>query len=172
MATRPPDFVIGGQDDPYLLRWFVTPWRRWFRDVDRLTWWQRPLRAITSRLPAIYLHQFCRPDDDRALHDHPWPWASLLLDGAYTEHTIAAGGIHQRRRYTAGSFRMHRPRFAHRIELDQSQVCTHFRPCITLFFVGPRLRDWGFHCPDAGWIPWQRFTAEDDAGQVGRGCEQ
>ena len=168
MATRPPDFIVGDPSDPYLLRWYVTPWRRYKGGPAR---WQRALRAITMRLPSIYLHRFFRPDDDRALHDHPWPWASWLLDGSYIEHTIAAGGIHRQRRYEAGAFRAHWPRFAHRIELIDFGAGRYWE-CTTLFFVGPRVRTWGFHCPDAGWVPWQQFTAADNPGQVGRGCEQ
>ncbi|WP_287865143.1 hypothetical protein [Achromobacter sp.] len=49
---RPPDFVIGDAADPYLRRGW-----------------------IISRNPVfnLYLHQFLRSDDDRALHDHPGP---------------------------------------------------------------------------------------------------
>ena len=43
----------------------------------------------------LYLHEFSRSDDDRALHDHPWLFnLSVLLSGTYVEHTIDAGGIH------------------------------------------------------------------------------
>lgn len=75
MTRRAPDFVIGGAERPYLLRWFVIPRNKVFN---------------------VYLHQFLRSDDDRALHDHPWVNLSILLRGGYIEHTIAAGGIQQR----------------------------------------------------------------------------
>lgn len=74
-TRRPPDFVIGGAERPYLLRWWLIPRNPVFN---------------------VYLHQFMRSDDDRALHDHPWANCSVLLRGAYTEHTIAAGGIEHR----------------------------------------------------------------------------
>lgn len=140
---RPPDFIIGGAESPYLLRWWLLPRNRWFN---------------------VYLHRFLRSDDDRALHDHPWWWLSWLLWGEYTEHTIDAGGIHRRRIYTQGSIRARGPRSAHRVEL-------HDGPCWTLFVTGPRVRDWGFHCAAEGWIPWQRFTAPGDSGRTGPGCE-
>lgn len=140
-----PDFVIGGREDPYLCRWWLLP-----------------------RNPAFnaYLHCFLRSDDDRALHDHPWPNASVVLRGSYTEHTIAAGGVHRREILRAGDVRV-RPsgRIAHRVEL-------HDGPCWTLFFTGPRYRAWGFHCPDQGWVHWKQFTAPGDAGAIGRGCDQ
>ncbi|HEX7687380.1 MAG TPA: hypothetical protein VF453_06730 [Burkholderiaceae bacterium] len=145
VTRRPPDFVIGGAARPYLRRWWVIP---------------------RNRLFNVYLHQFLRSDDDRALHDHPWANASILLRGRYVEHTISAGGIEHRRELRAGDFRL-RPsgRFAHRVELVDG-------PCWTLFLTGPRYREWGFHCPRAGWIHWEKFTAADDVGAVGRGCDQ
>lgn len=145
VTQRPPDFVIGGAERPYLRRWWVIP---------------------RNPLFNIYLHQFLRSDDDRALHDHPWINASILMRGRYLEHTISAGGIEHRRELRAGDIRL-RPsgRFAHRVELVDG-------PCWTLFITGPRYREWGFHCPRAGWIHWKKFTAADDIGAVGRGCDQ
>ena len=43
--------------------------------------------------------------------------------------------------------------------------------CWTLFITGPKVRTWGFHCPEQGWIRWDKFTAAGDAGAVGRGCD-
>ncbi len=141
---RRPDFVVGTPEAPYLRRWWLVP---------------------RNPLCNVYLHQFLRSDDDRALHDHPWPWASLVLVGGYTEHTILAGGIHVRREYQPGALRVHGPRFAHRIELPAGGACW------TLFITGPRVRGWGFHCP-AGWRPWRIFTNPTTGGAtVGRGCE-
>lgn len=142
--SGPPDFVIGGEDRPYLYRWFMVP---------------------RNRLFNVYVHRFMRSDDDRALHDHPWASLSIILRGEYTEHSIAAGGINERRILRAGDWRF-RPtgRFAHRVEL-------HDGPCWTLFFTGPRYRAWGFHCPEAGWIPWERFTKAGASGEIGAGCD-
>jgi len=140
---RAPDFVIGGPANPYLLRWYLIPRNRVFN---------------------VYLHRFLRSDDDRALHDHPWPNVSLLLAGAYTEHTIRAGGINVRTVLAAGDLKLRGPRSAHRVEL-------HAGTCWTLFVTGPRVREWGFHCPDIGWRDWRDFTSAKDSGEIGRGCE-
>jgi hypothetical protein len=141
---RSPDVVIGGHADPYLHRWFIIPRNRFFN---------------------IYLHHFLRSDDDRALHDHPWVNCSVILKGQYTEHTIDAGGIHRHDLRRAGEIKV-RPsgRIAHRVELTSG-------PCWTLFMTGPRYRQWGFHCPEQGWVHWQKFTAADDPGAVGKGCD-
>jgi hypothetical protein len=143
-ASRDPDFIIGGQEHPYMLRWYAIPRNRFFN---------------------IYLHRFMRSDDDRALHDHPWWNVSLLLEGEYTEHTIPAGGVNVREVYRAGEIKFRGSTSAHRVEL-------HAGECKTLFITGPTLREWGFHCPH-GWRPWQEFTAARDGrrGEIGRGCD-
>ncbi len=141
-ASRPPDFVIGRPEQPYLRRWWVIPRNRIFN---------------------IYLHQFLRSDDDRALHDHPWLNASILLRGEYTEHTIQRGGINMRKVYKAGAIKLRLAVAAHRVEL-------HAGECWSLFITGPAIRSWGFHCP-AGWRHWREFTAPHNSGEIGRGCD-
>jgi hypothetical protein len=106
-----------------------------------------------------------RSDDDRAHHDHPAASLSLCLRGPCVEHTIAAGGIHHHREIKTGDVRFRRATFAHRLEIG------HREECWTLFVFFPFARDWGFHCPDRGWVRWQEFTNPDDSGQVGKGCE-
>lgn len=143
IESRRPDFVIGRAGDAYLKRWWLIPRNPIFN---------------------VYLHEICRSDDDRALHDHPWVNASIILGGMYVEHTIRAGGIHARTLRTAGDIVVRGPRAAHRLEVIPGS------PPLTLFITGPRLRTWGFHCPETGWVPWQDFTAAHDHGQVGKGC--
>lgn len=143
-SSRAPDFIIGSHEDPYLLRWFVIPRNRFFN---------------------IYLHEFRKSDDDRALHDHPWVNFSFLIDGQYTEHTIQAGGVHKKELKKAGDFRFRfSGKFAHRIELSHGY-------CTTFFVTGPKYRDWGFHCPEQGWIHWEEFCDVADKGKVGKGCD-
>lgn len=141
---RSPDFVIGGLDDPYLIRWWAIPRNRFFN---------------------IYLHEIRRSDDDRALHDHPWPNCSILLSGGYVEHSIAAGGIHRQALRAAGSVTVRGPRRAHRLE-----VVPCLGTAVSLFVTGPVIRHWGFHCPRAGWRHWKDFTGGPNGETVGRGC--
>ncbi len=167
VTRRAPDFVIGGDDRPYLRRWWLTPWRGWTERAKNSR--RRTVRAMAKAaelLPNVYLHQFLRSDDDRALHDHPWCNVSILLRGTYTEHTVAAGGINRRDVLAAGDVRVRwSGRLAHRIEL-------HNGPCWTLFITGPRVREWGFYCMERGFVHWKVFTAADDHGAVGKGCDQ
>lgn len=145
MSGRQPDFIIGNGKTPYMLRW-----------------WLLPRNPIFN----VYLHDIRRSDDDRALHDHPWLNISVILVGGYVEHTIDAGGVHRRTERKTGDVVVRRPKAAHRLEMERNGVCW------SLFIIGPRIRDWGFHCPDAGWIPWKKFVAPGDKGQVGKGCDQ
>lgn len=141
-TKRPPDVLIGKQEDTYMRRWWVIPRNRWFN---------------------IYLHHFLRSDDDRALHDHPWWNASILIEGQYTEHTISAGGVNHHVEYGTGAVKLRGAKYAHRVELTSG-------PCWSLFITGPNIREWGFHCP-AGWRPWQQFVDSNNSGHIGRGCD-
>lgn len=138
---RDADVYIGGRDDPYMCRWWLIPRNKWFN---------------------IYLHHFMRSDDDRALHDHPWWNVSYLLSGEYTEHTINAGVVNVKTILKSGTFKFRYASFAHRIEL-------HNGPCWTLFITGPRIREWGFHCPK-GWRHWTVFTKPGASNEIGAGC--
>lgn len=141
---RDPDVIIGEYENPYLYRWWLIPRNPVFN---------------------IYLHFFMRSDDDRALHDHPWWNLSILLEGSYTEHTIRAGGVNVRTVRRAGGMKLRTGSAAHRIEL-------HDGPCWTVFITGPRYRQWGFHCAEAGWVHWKKFVAADNPGAIGKGCDQ
>jgi len=158
MARRPPDMFIGGTERPYMLRWWI----------------------LRSRWGGLYLHRFLRDDDDRALHDHPWPSFSILIEGDLIETfapvpALAADPVHQVDRHLAeGAMTWRGPRYAHRLALLRS-LRGEPLSAITLFFVGPRVREWGFWCPRSspagGWRPWRQFVAKDDPGAVGPGCD-
>lgn len=201
--VRLPDFVIGADspEGPYLLRWYLTPWRKLQgrlreRAAARPHLANRIAARVVGWLPNVYLHRFMRDDDDRALHDHPSFGISYLLAGGYIEHTVADGGIHRRRAHGVGALRFMGLRYAHRIELHSLPLAGvtsaalalffnaphaqrrtdgtmdfHKVHCWTLFVFGPTLREWGFHCPERGWVRWQEFTAAGKPGEVGRGCE-
>lgn len=143
-VPRPPDFTVWQDQKIYLRRWWVIPRNKWFN---------------------TYLHNFCHSDDDRALHDHPWPNCSILLIGSYIEHT--PHGIFVRHPWRPWAFwrlPMRRATSSHRVELiDGKHVWT-------LFLTGPVLREWGFHCP-SGWVHWRKFvTVKEGGNTAGIGC--
>jgi hypothetical protein len=144
--SRPPDYVI--QPDGHSLHSLYL--ERW--------------RVVESKLAGVKVHRVHRSDDDRALHDHPWTNLSIVLSGGYFEHRILAGGVHSRRWCGRGAIVWRRAKQAHRLE-----VISGAPPTVTLFLTGPRLREWGFHCPN-GWIRWQDFTLPNDKSRIGKGC--
>lgn len=139
-----PDVVIGGPEGPYLHRWFIIP---------------------RNGLFNLYFHRFFRSDDDRALHDHPWVNVSILIASEYVEVQPTKGATVRRIRREQGSIVMRRPTSAHRVEIDPADSGLVY----TLFITGPRVRVWGFWCPQ-GWRDWREYVDQRDAGQIGKGC--
>ena len=90
----------------------------------------------------VFLHKFLKSDPDD-VHDHPWPYTTLILKGGYWEWVpqFTAEGkrtgeiAHWRR---PGHFRTCSATSFHRIELDPAVECW------TLFMPGPQRREWGF----------------------------
>ena len=97
----------------------------------------------------VFLHKFHKGDPGD-VHDHPWPYATLILKGGYYEWVpkFDSGGkkIDEERMWRGpGHFRLCRATSYHRIEL-----CEGVTPW-TLFMPGPHKREWGF-LVDNKWI--------------------
>jgi hypothetical protein len=148
---RAPDQVITRRGDgthtPYMLRWFL------FRS-KRFDW-----------MPRLYLHKFLRSDDDRAPHDHPWWFISILLKGSYIEHRWI-DGIEQSHCRRAPSIAFRPLSTHHRVELfvqnvadpyrPTSEELQRFKPVWTIILTGPDVRAWGFWCQNT-FVPWRQF---------------
>ena len=126
-------------EEPYLERYYVfLKNRKWF-----------PFN--------IFLHKFLKSDPDD-VHDHPWPYATLILKGGYWEwiplfdeqgkkvNEIA----HWRGR---GHFRISKATSYHRIELDPDVTCW------TLSMPGPQRKEWGFPVRNK-WIPNEQYLQQ------------
>lgn len=90
----------------------------------------------------IFLHRFLKSDPDD-VHDHPWPYATIILKGGYYEWTPVFDSAGKQIAETCtwrgpGHFRTCDATSYHRIELDPSVECW------TLFMPGPQKREWGF----------------------------
>jgi hypothetical protein len=90
----------------------------------------------------IFVHKFCKSDPDD-VHDHPWPYFTLILKGGYYEWIPQFdkdgkkfGEIAHWRK--PGHFRFCSSKSYHRIELDPGVTCW------TLFIPGLHQREWGF----------------------------
>ena len=114
-----------------------------------------------TRFPFnVFLHKFLKSDPDD-VHDHPWPYATLILRGGYHEWVplfdVNGKKIGETCQwYGAGSFRISRATSYHRIELDPSVDCW------TLFMPGIKQRDWGFLVKNK-WVQWEQYLANKKA---------
>ena len=111
----------------------------------------------------IFLHKFLKSDPDD-VHDHPWPYATLIIKGGYWEwipHFDTAGrkiGEYQVWR-GPGSFRVCQATSYHRIELDPNIECW------TMFMPGPQKREWGFLVNNK-WIHNDEYIKQRTANKV------
>jgi hypothetical protein len=108
-------------------------------------WWLMP-RLCLKRLPdgsyfphrwmpfAIRVHRILREDADPYLHDHPFNWRTIILDGWYSEENVFGTFTE----HHAGSTRAARAETFHRIDMVSPGGVW------TLFIVGRRRNDWGF----------------------------
>jgi hypothetical protein len=126
-------------DEPYLERYYL-----FLKDRDRFPF-------------NVFLHKFLKGDPDD-VHDHPWPYATLILKGGYYEwlpqfdskgNKIAEMCVWR----GPGSFRVCRANSYHRIELDPSVTAW------TLFMPGPKKQDWGFLVNNK-WIQHEQYLKE------------
>ena len=86
----------------------------------------------------VTLHRILKSDLDD-LHDHPWPWVTVILQGGYWEYTRAG----KPKWKGAGCVTVRSSRSLHRLELRKNQFGDEI-PCWTLFCMGPKQKDWGF----------------------------
>lgn len=150
LLSGQPHQVIGGLDDPYLLRWYVIP---------------------RNPLFNVYLHKFLRDDDPRALHDHPWWFVSCVLRGGYIEHSeFSDHSVVLRCRTSIFDVRSpfwhraiaYRPAtFRHRVALPHTPDGGR-QPAWTLIVTGRRTRTWGFWCPRYWYRDGRRLGRRDD----------
>ena len=125
--------------EPYLERYYV-----FLRDRNRFPF-------------NIFVHKFLKSDPDD-VHDHPWPFATLILKGGYWEWRPQFDAQGKKtgeiaKWYGPGSFRTAQATTYHRIELDPDITCW------TLFMPGAKQRDWGFLVKNK-WIQWEEYLEQ------------
>ena len=132
--------IVNCDHQPYLTRWFL------FRKE-----WM-----------AIFLHRFHRSDEDRALHDHPWNFITLILWRGYHEHMdykMKAAECHWlricKRRWPL--MILYRPAYhRHRVELINGKEAW------TLVIRFRKIREWGFwpNGEFVHWVTWWQNNCE------------
>lgn len=119
-------FVIGRQNNPMMKR----------------------IRLVQTPWFGLYVHHIYREDLDPVPHDHPWNFWRMVIRGGYVERYFdnpATGKdvLRAQRRWRIGHFPTHH---AHRIVLVKPKT-------VSLVFVGPKHRVWGFWGPREDAVP-------------------
>lgn len=91
------------------------------------------LSVGSSSGAAVMLHYFPKHTPGPEMHDHPWPFVTLMLWGGYTDHSVDAAGYHVDDLY-AGSLRFRPARHRHRTVVWQ--------PTVTIVLRGRVERGW------------------------------
>jgi hypothetical protein len=127
--------IVAAQRTPY------------FSIVDYMDrWWYMPeLLGERARV-----HRIRRSDHDRHLHDHPWHFASIILDGGYTEVLQSGDETPVPRRIRPGDIAFRHAEHRHRLELEPGADCW------TLVLTSPNNREWGFWMAE-GFVPWRDY---------------
>ena len=117
-------------------------WQLWERetiyDPESKKPYIKRIRIIKTPMFSIFYHRFYLPDKDRALHDHPWNFATVLLTGSYSEtiKTHPYAGPKDFARHSPGIY-FHPSKHFHRINTLLGTVRT-------LVFIGAKHKNWGF----------------------------
>lgn len=134
IAARLPERVItGAEDTPYLSKYLVA--------------------GGTHGGWHLHLHRFHRSDEDRALHNHPWPCASLILAGGYREERVRDDGAIVTYERRPGALNFIGANTFHRIDLIDGE-------CWTLFLNLPVVQNWSFMDRRTREVtPWREYLA-------------
>lgn len=162
--------------------WFTPITGRTDNDLYMLRMWLvEPKRKDDGKLASensVLLHWIVRPDDDGAMHDHPWNFTTTILEGGYEEHQPS----HDWTRWNAsygipGHATMAGPQVPGWITPRYPGDTVHHHAedlhcvgrllptpsahagggCWTLVRTGHEVREWGFHAPDKPWMPWRTY---------------
>lgn len=116
---------------------------------------------------SMLLHWLVQPDDDDALHDHPWDFESRILSGGYVEEISDGYGKAQAPdeqnrepdlgptktwfwNHDEGEIITKKATDLHRIRVLHPNTWT-------LVITGPRVREWGFHPAGKPWQDWRSY---------------
>lgn len=87
----------------------------------------------------VLLHHFIGPDKSDWLHDHPWPFMSILLKGRMCEEVYVCVGIKQLEQIKKFKPRFYGALHRHRIEMTPGDTAW------TIVITGPTVRLWAFY---------------------------
>lgn len=146
-------------------------WRWTQTDSEYIT----RLHIIKTPWFAVCLHFIHKPDPEPWLHDHPVTFLSMFLRGFYIELRQRCDSARRRidECATAPSFILrHRWfNFVRATTCDRHSIVAVGPGTVTLCFMGPKRREWGFHTREASsgayggklgaakWVGWKKYNA-------------
>lgn len=117
------------------------------------------------RFFSVKLHHILQ-SDDACLHDHPWPFISIILKGGYWEHAPVLEDWYcalpdkismqiqvwdtERKWYKPFSIIRRPALWRHRLELPNKNTCW------SLVLTGKPIREWGFWTKQ-GWVNHEQY---------------
>jgi len=119
-------------------------WRWTFVDSEYIT----RLHLFKTPWCALCVHWLNKPDPEPYLHDHPVSFLSIILFGGYWEKRFV--GDENRSGYR-GIFN-----YVRASDKDRHSIVRMKPGTVTLAFMGPKTREWGYHTPD-GWVHWKAY---------------
>lgn len=126
-----------------------TRWALWLW-TDVYSEYITRLHILKTPWFAICLHWIKKPDPEPYLHDHPVTFLSLVLWGRYTE--VRQRGA-EPARYNINRWW----NFFRASEQDQHSITWCAPNTLTLCFMGPKSREWGYHTRK-GWVHWKNYN--------------
>jgi len=119
-------------------------------------------------LPSVRIHRIKKSDDDRALHDHPWRFVTVILKGGYYEVRPVYGdryteqetgcplrlqGVirHETKWHGPGSILIRSHKDFHRLVVPEGGEAW------TMFTTGKYLHKWGFLHRDSYKIAYDTY---------------
>ena len=107
--------------------------------------------GLECRWFGVFVHHIAGPDPGVDLHDHPWPFVSLVVRGSYLEEVADARNPRSTTLFGRGRWSVHRMPLtrAHRITLAKQGTWT-------LVLRGRKQRSWGFYQPE-GFVDWRAY---------------
>lgn len=150
----------------YMARYWIVPYRdpSAGEGCGPVSFWRRPFARLIQHFGiAVRIHHIKRSDNDRAFHDHPWWYVTLLLRGGYFEvqpkykQGLYCGETHTWRR--PGTVLFRRAKSWHRLVLVNGSSAW------TLFITGPKTRAWGFLAEPRHKIYWRDYLKDREAKQ-------
>lgn len=125
-----------------------------------------------ERIGGVLLHRIDAPDPGMDLHDHPWPFVTIVLRGGYTDEAADARHACERAadaetveramgarpgEMTRGERRVWRRWSVHTMPLVLGHRIVSAQPgTVTLVLRRPKVRTWGFYTPE-GWVSWEDY---------------